>query len=121
MNAKEMYNEMKTIPFEPQGKLPENLEYLQCSNEIVEITEEQQQELTKILAKFDAHGGKLDKLSKDWRNKQLPQPDCHFFDEEHNKWIWAYSKKLIDSFIGTDISSCDCFIGFFKWRGSKKI
>jgi|GEM_PF-2658545 len=48
------------------------------------------------------------------RSKQLPQPNCHFFDEEQNKWIWAYSKELIDSFIGTDISSCDCFIGFLS-------
>ena len=31
------------------------------------------------------------------RNEQLPQPDCHFYDEEHKKWIWAYSKELIDS------------------------
>ena len=29
--------------------------------------------------------------------EQLPQPDCHFYDEEHKKWIWAYSKELIDS------------------------
>ena len=45
MNTKEMYNEMKTIPFEPQGKLPENLEYLHCSNVIVVITEEQQKKM----------------------------------------------------------------------------
>ena len=69
MNAKEMYNEMKTIPFEPQWKLPENLECLYGSNEIIEFSEEQQQELTKILAKFDAHGGKLGKLYEDWRSK----------------------------------------------------
>ncbi|NCB44268.1 MAG: hypothetical protein EOM59_16865 [Clostridia bacterium] len=69
MSAKEMYNEMKTIPFEPQGKLPENLEYLHCSNVIVEITEEQQKEITKILAKFDSHGGKLCKLYEYWRSK----------------------------------------------------
>lgn len=31
------------------------------------------------------------------RSEQLPQPDCHFYDEEHKKWIWAYSKELIDS------------------------
>jgi hypothetical protein len=31
------------------------------------------------------------------RSEQLPQPDCHFYDEEHQKWIWAYSKELIDS------------------------
>ena len=71
MNIEEMSNYMKTIPFEPQGKLPENLEYLHSSNVIVEITEEQQEEITKILAKFDAHGGKLDKLYEDWRNKIL--------------------------------------------------
>ena len=69
MNAKEMYNEMKTIPFEPQGKLPDNLECLHCSNEIVEISEEQKQEITKLLAKHDLIKAKLDKLSKDWRCK----------------------------------------------------
>lgn len=69
MNTKEMYNEMKTIPFEPQGKLPENLEYLHCSNVIVVITEEQQKKIAKILAKFDAHGSKLGKLYEDWRSK----------------------------------------------------
>ena len=69
MNTKEMYNEMKTIPFEPQGKLPENLEYLHCSNVIVVITEEQQKKIAKILAKFDVHGSKLDKLYEDWRSK----------------------------------------------------
>jgi hypothetical protein len=31
------------------------------------------------------------------RSEQLPQPDCHFYDEEYDKWIWAYSKELIDS------------------------
>lgn len=69
MNAKEMYNEMKTIPFEPQGKLPENLEYLHCSNEIVEISDKQKQELAKLLAKHDLIEAKLDKLSKYWRCK----------------------------------------------------
>ena len=69
MNTKEMYNEMKTIPFEPQGKLPENLEYLHCSNVIVEITDKQKQELAILLAKHDAIAAKLDKLSKDWRSK----------------------------------------------------
>jgi hypothetical protein len=69
MNAKEMYNEMKTIPFEPQGKLPDNLECLHCSNEIVEISDKQKQELAKLLAKHDLIKAKLDKLSKDWRCK----------------------------------------------------
>ena len=31
------------------------------------------------------------------RSEQLPQPDCHFYDEEHEKWVWAYSTDLIDS------------------------
>lgn len=48
---------------------------------------ELQQTHDKILHLFNVVG----------RNKKLPQPDCHFFDEEHNKWIWAYSKELIDS------------------------
>ncbi|MDY0214993.1 MAG: hypothetical protein RBS24_05760 [Bacilli bacterium] len=69
MNTEEMYNEMKTIPFEPQGKLPDNLECLHCSNEIVEISEEQKLELAILLAKHDAIAAKLDKLSKDWRSK----------------------------------------------------
>ncbi|MDY0339538.1 MAG: hypothetical protein RBQ78_07255 [Acholeplasmataceae bacterium] len=64
-----MSNYMKTIPFEPQGKLPDNLECLHCSNEIVEISDKQKQELAKLLAKHDLIKAKLDKLSKDWRCK----------------------------------------------------
>jgi len=26
----------------------------------------------------------------------LPEPDCHFYDEETDKWVWAYSKYMID-------------------------
>ena len=69
MNIEEMYNEMRPSEFVYSGKLPENLEYLHCSNEIVEFSEEQKQEITKLLAKHDAIKAKLDKLSKDWRNK----------------------------------------------------
>jgi hypothetical protein len=69
MNTEEMSNYMKTIPFEPQGKLPDNLECLHCSNEIVEISDKQKQELAKLLAKHDLIKAKLDKLSKDWRCK----------------------------------------------------
>lgn len=27
--------------------------------------------------------------------ENLPNPDCHFQDES-GKWVWAYSKELID-------------------------
>lgn len=69
MNIEEMYNEMKPSEFVYSGKLPEHLEYLHYSNEIVEISEEQKQELAILLAKHDAIKAKLDKLSKDWRSK----------------------------------------------------
>lgn len=61
---------MKTIPYEPQGKLPENLKYLHLSvDKYVEITEEQRKELTKILEKHDAVSDKLNKLYENWRKK----------------------------------------------------
>ena len=69
MNIEEMYNEMRPSEFVYSGKLPDNLECLHCSNEIVEISEEQKQELAILLAKHDAIALKLDKLSKDWRSK----------------------------------------------------
>jgi len=31
------------------------------------------------------------------RSEKLPQPDCHFYDDENQRWIWAYSTELIDS------------------------
>lgn len=31
------------------------------------------------------------------KDRQIPPPDCHFYDEESGKWMWAYSKELIDS------------------------
>ena len=69
MNIDEMYNEMRASGFVYSGKLPENLEYSHCSNEIVEISEEQKLELAILLAKHDLIEAKLDKLSKDWRSK----------------------------------------------------
>ena len=29
----------------------------------------------------------------------LPDPDCHFFDEEKQKWVWAYSTELIKKIV----------------------
>jgi len=33
------------------------------------------------------------------RSKHLPQPDCHFYDQEHDTWVWAYSQKLLFSLL----------------------
>ena len=27
------------------------------------------------------------------------QPDCHFQDAETGKWVWAYSKELIEEYL----------------------
>lgn len=38
--------------------------------------------------------GCLERYSKHI-HRELPPPDCHFQDES-GKWVWAYSKELID-------------------------
>lgn len=69
MNAEEIKNAMEPVPFEYHGKLPKSLECLHCSNDLVEIKEDQRKELAKILKKQDAIGDKLDQLHKNWRSK----------------------------------------------------
>jgi hypothetical protein len=43
--------------------------------------------------------------------KELPEPDCHFYDKEYNKWIWAYSKELIDSITKKEPHPKNCTCG----------
>lgn len=35
----------------------------------------------------------LDKLIPDWFI-----PDCHFYDEETDTWMWAYSEEIIQRY-----------------------
>ena len=71
MNAEEIAKAFESVPLVFNGEIPESINCLYYSGELIEITEEQREELTKILKKHDAIRDKLVKLYRDWHKKRF--------------------------------------------------
>ena len=70
MNAEEISKAFESRQFVFNGKLPENIKYLYLiCGKCIEITEEQREEIIKILEKYDVNRDKLNKLYEDWHKK----------------------------------------------------